>query len=114
MLNQYFKKKEFACKCGCGQSDISDELLAVLTDVREHFGKYVIINSGNRCHAHNKRVGGSKNSTHLKGIASDIVVKGVNPSEVHKYLTEKYPDSYGIGKYPNFTHIDVRDYKARW
>ncbi|MBC5790597.1 D-Ala-D-Ala carboxypeptidase family metallohydrolase [Providencia sp. JUb39] len=113
-MHKYFKKQEFACRCGCGQSDVADELLTVLVDVREHFGKPVIINSANRCPTHNKNVGGAKNSMHLKGIAADIRVSGVSPVEVHKYLTEKYPHSYGIGKYNTFTHIDVRDYKARW
>ncbi|EHI3273284.1 serine/threonine protein kinase [Salmonella enterica] len=115
MISRYFKQSEFKCKCGkCDQDYVNPELLAVLEDVREHFGKPVIINSANRCHEHNKRVGGAANSTHVKGLAADIRVKDVAPSVVHQYLTGKYPNSYGIGKYNNFTHIDVRDYRARW
>lgn len=114
MLNKYFKRKEFACKCGCGTSTVDAELLQVITDVREHFGKPLVINSGHRCPKHNAAVGGAKNSVHMTGKAADIRVSGVAPSEVHRYLTTKYPDKYGIGKYANFTHVDVRDYKARW
>ncbi|EAW5910815.1 serine/threonine protein kinase [Salmonella enterica] len=114
MISKYFKRKEFSCRCGCGQDTVDAELLAILEDVREHFGKPVIINSANRCPTHNKRVGGASNSTHLRSIASDIVVKGVSPSAVYDYLDSKYPSKYGIGKYNSFTHIDVRGYRARW
>ena len=114
MLNKYFKRSEFACRCGCGTSTVDAELLEVITDVREHFGKPVIINSGHRCAAHNAKVGGAKNSVHLTGKAADIRVSGLVPSEVANYLDKKYPDKFGIGRYPSFTHIDVRDGKARW
>lgn len=116
MLNQYFKRKEFACKCGCGTATVDAELLEVITDVREHFGKPVIITSGHRCAKHNANVGGAKASKHLLGIAADIKVKDVASSAVAAYLESKYPDKYGIGRYPRhgFTHIDVRSGKSRW
>ncbi|MBR3569238.1 MAG: hypothetical protein IKN96_00345 [Oscillibacter sp.] len=44
----------------------------------------------------------------------NISVKGVPPEKVYAYLTGKYPNKYGIGKYQTFTHIDVRPSKARW
>lgn len=114
MLNKYFKRSEFACRCGCGTSTVDAELLQVITDVREHFGKPVAINSGHRCVNHNKKVGGAPNSVHLTGKAADIRVIGVNPSEVANYLDNKYPGQYGLGRYASFTHIDVRDGKSRW
>lgn len=117
-LSKYFKRREFACKDGCGlglnDNDVHPDLIEVLEEVREYFGKPVVINSGLRCETHNRRVGGAPRSQHLLGTAADIRVQGVEPSDVHKYLTEKYPDEYGIGKYKTFTHIDVRDYKARF
>lgn len=114
MLNQYFKRSEFACRCGCGTSTVDAELLQVITDVREHFGRPVIINSGHRCAKHNSAVGGAKNSVHLTGKAADIRVAEFAPRVVASYLEEKYPSLYGIGRYGTFTHIDVRDVKARW
>jgi uncharacterized protein YcbK (DUF882 family) len=114
VLNKYFKRSEFACRCGCGTSTVDAELLHVITDVREYFGRPVIINSGHRCAAHNTKVGGAKNSVHLTGKAVDIRVSGVHPIGVHKYLSDKYPEKYGIGMYSSFIHIDVRDGKARW
>lgn len=113
-MNKYFKRSEFACKCGCGTDTVDAELLAVLTDVREHFGAPVIINSAHRCLKHNVSVGGAKGSVHLTGKAADIRVKGVPVDAVWKYLTTKYEGKYGIGRYPTFTHVDVRSTKARW
>ena len=118
MLSKHFKKREFACKDGCGlglaDGDVNPELVEVLEDVREHFGRPVVINSGLRCQTHNKRVGGAKKSQHLFGTAADIRVSGVDPALVYDYLNAKYPDRYGVGKYKSFTHIDVRERKARF
>ncbi len=70
--------------------------------------------SGYRCEVHNKNVGGAKRSKHKLGIAADIIIKDTSPNKVHKYLTNKYSTKYGIGSYAYFTHIDVRECKARW
>lgn len=89
-------------------------LLVVLEDVRRHFGRPVKIMSGYRCLAHNKKVGGAKYSKHMRGTASDIIVEGISPAEVYDYLIHQYPDTFGIGRYDGFTHIDVREDRARW
>ena len=44
----------------------------VLEPLREHFGVPIKINSGFRCQALNKAVGGAVNSYHTKGRAADI------------------------------------------
>lgn len=113
-MNKYFKRREFACKCGCGTSTVDAELLEVVTDVREHFGVPVVITSGHRCAKHNANVGGAKGSMHLTGKAADIKVQSIHPSVIHQYLCDKYAGKYGIGKYKSFTHIDVRDKETRW
>lgn len=112
MLNEYFSRKEFACKCGCGFDAVDTELLDVLTDVREKFGP-VTITSGNRCPKHNAAVGGVHNSKHTKGIAADIQTPA-SPKHVQDYLEAKYSGKYGIGRYTSWTHIDVREEPARW
>ena len=113
-VSKYFKRKEFACKCGCGFDTVDVDLLRVLEDVREWFNSPVSINSACRCTTHNKKVGGRESSQHLKGRASDIVVKGITPEEVYEYIDSKYIDTLGLGSYNTFTHIDSRSYKARW
>jgi len=114
-LSNNFNDYEF--KCHCGKCDLITpplELLNVLEDVREHFGRPVTIMSGYRCSAHNSAVGGAQRSKHKKGTASDIIVSGITPDRVQKYFLKKYPKKYGIGRYTYFTHIDVREQKARW
>lgn len=109
-----FKVKEFRCKDGTDIIFISDELVEVLQDVRDHFNCPVNLNSGYRTPPHNKKIGGSANSRHQYGMAADFWVKGVDASIVQEYLESKYPDKYGIGKAKNYTHIDVRATKSRW
>jgi len=112
--SKYFKRGEFVCKCGCGTNLVTDELLEVLDDVREHFGVVCTITSGTRCTDHNKKVGGSPRSMHKQGVAADIQLRGVAPADVYRYLDQKYNGKYGIGLYNSFVHVDTRAQKARW
>ena len=111
---EYFKVREFASKDGEDLIRISPALLDVLHDIRHHFHAPVIVTSAFRTKSHNKKVGGAKKSTHLVGIAADIMVKGVAPAKVAAYADTLLPESGGIGQYKNFVHIDVRHEKARW
>jgi uncharacterized protein YcbK (DUF882 family) len=110
----YFSDKEFECKCGCGLYIPNLELLDVLSKAREYFKVPIIITSGTRCTANNKKVGGVDTSKHTTGEAADIQVKGIEPIKVYKYFTDTYFNKYGVGNYSTFTHIDVREEKARW
>lgn len=49
----------------------------VLDPLREAWGKPIIVNSGYRCPALNKAVGGVPTSHHLKGMAADITTGNV-------------------------------------
>lgn len=116
-ISRHFMSEEFACKCGrpiCNVSFVSEILLQLLERVRLHFNAPIRINSGYRCIEHNQMIGGSKNSRHTHGTAADIVVDGVNPLDVHAYLDNNHKNSLGLGKYASFTHVDVREEKARW
>ena len=112
-LNSFFSREEFECKCGCGFNTVDAELLLILTLIRTHFNKPVIITSGCRCVAHNERVGGGSASQHLLGRAADIIVKGVDPEDVADYARVLNPEG-GVGEYSTFTHIDSRCNCARW
>ena len=114
MDSKYFKRSEFACRCGCGFDTVDAELLDVLEDMRSQFERPVFINSGCRCQEYNASIGGAINSQHMYARAADIVVDGVSPYDVYKYFTNKYPGLYGIGSYYAFTHVDTRSYSARW
>ena len=113
-ISKNFRVREFACKDGSDPIFIDDELVGVLQQIRDHFGKAVTITSAFRTASHNKKVGGAKYSQHLYGKAADIKVSGVAASVVADYVETLMPGTGGIGRYSTFTHVDVRKVKSRW
>lgn len=113
-LSKNFKVSEFVCKDGSDKVLISDELVNILQQIRDHFGQPVIINSAYRTASYNKKIGGASKSQHVCGTAADIVVKNTKPEDVAKYAEYLMPTSGGIGLYSTFTHVDVRTTRYRW
>lgn len=115
---KYFRREEFACKCGkCGgfPVDVDRNLVELLDKVRGHYGKPTRVNSGIRCKTHNAKVGGASNSQHLYGTAADIAtISGTTPAKMAAYVETLMPHSGGIGIYPWGIHVDTRSVKARW
>ncbi len=111
--------RKLTCSC-CGEGQLSIAMFIVLETIRMHFNAPVTIESGPRCRAWNKKVGGAKASEHLivddeDVEAADIKVKGHTPNEVYQYLKNlPYANLLGLGKYKTFTHVDTRGYAARW
>ena len=109
-LSPNFKVKEFACQDGSDTIVLhSDFVVEKLQKIRSHFNKPVTINSAYRSPSHNRKVGGSSNSYHVKGRAFDIVVKDISPSEVAKYAQSI--GIKGIIKYSWGVHVDSRGTK---
>jgi uncharacterized protein YcbK (DUF882 family) len=72
-------------------------------------GRSIHVNSWCRCPTHNKKVGGSSGSYHLRGWAVDITVKGLTPKQVHQALVGLQGQGEmvgGLGRYHSFTHVD--------
>lgn len=113
-LSANFRVREFACSDGTDPIFISSELVSVLQNIRDYFGKPVTITSAYRTPPHNKSVGGTTYSQHLYGMAADIKVSGVGPKKVAVYAEKILKNAGGIGTYDTFTHIDVRPSKSRW
>lgn len=109
---------EFLCHCGCGKALVDDNLPKLLQQIRDHFGKPLIITSPYRCEKHNKAVGGATGSRHTKGQAADFYIPGVAPAEIAKYAESI--GIKGIGLYEkadcgdDFAHIDTREKKSFW
>lgn len=53
----------------------------VLDPLREAWGGAIIVNSGYRCEALNKAVGGVSTSDHLKAMAADVTVGGIKENK---------------------------------
>lgn len=118
-VSKNFRVSEFSCHGGgcCSTTKIDSKLVAMLQQIRDHFGKPVTINSGYRCAKHNKAIGGASGSYHVKGMAADIAVEDVAPAEVAKYAESI--GILGIGLYETakdgyFVHVDTRTKKSFW
>lgn len=105
-IAEYFDRTEFACTCGCGHDTVDAELLAILVNIREHFGRKMTITSGARCHVRNKEIGGAPESWHIRGRAADVVVEDISPQLVAE--TAAQYGASGIKNYATWTHIDTR------
>lgn len=123
-MTKNFKINEFECNCGdCKISaDVKNNLIKLadqLQILRDKVQKPIKINSAYRCENYNDNVvKGAKHSQHKLGKAADIVINGMTPNDVHELVCEMVElgqiNFGGIGKYNTFTHLDIRDYKARW
>ena len=94
---------------------IHHTLPIALQMIREKVGKAVNITNAYRTEGHNKCVGGASNSYHLYGMAADIYVNGVSPTELAKMVDSLFPTCYGIIAYykKGIVHFDVRSKKYR-
>ena len=106
---KYFKQSEFACKCGCGVSEMNETLIRVADRTREHFGSPMIVSSGRRCASHNARVGGVSSSRHIAnpGKAMDFCVKGKSSTTVLAYVKKQPEIRYAYAIDGSYVHMDV-------
>lgn len=104
-----FTRKEFACKCGCGDDEMDLEFINRLQSLRELCGFPIIISSGKRCPEHNAKVSSTgKTGPHTTGKAVDI---SVDRTKAHKVLKMALRLGFtGIGVQQKgksrFIHID--------
>lgn len=108
---KYFKKSEFACKCGkhCNGFPVEpqEKLIKVADRTRAHFGNRITVSSGVRCAQHNANVGGVSNSRHLSGKAMDFCVSGMSASMVLTYVQKQPEIRYAYAIDSNYVHMDI-------
>lgn len=89
-------------------ANMSKLAVNVLDVISRNMGKVTIL-SGLRSPAYNASIGGAKNSQHLYGRASDIVVAGYSVEQVKNYVDANIAAVKGHGYYPGrFNHLDIR------
>jgi len=76
----------------------------VLDPLREKYGKPITVNSGYRSPIVNARVGGAKNSDHVKGMAADITA---GSKDENKKLFEIIRDNF------TFRQL-INEYDYKW
>lgn len=107
MKIKHFKLSEFDCPTLPNSGVNMDlEFVTLLDNLRSRCGFPIIINSGYRTKEHNKKVGGSANSSHLRGLAVDVKVVG----NFERFCIIKHAIALKvtrIGVYKTFIHLDV-------
>lgn len=107
---EFFRREEFACKCGrCGgyPAEMDKTVVQTADRVRKHFGSPAIVSSGLRCKTHNANVGGVANSRHLSGKAVDFCVIGQTSGEVLSFVRQQPEIRYAYAIDGRFVHMDV-------
>jgi uncharacterized protein YcbK (DUF882 family) len=94
-----------------------------LEPLRANYGS-VHINSGFRTRSYNASIGGASNSFHIytahdgNDQAADVTCARGRPTDWHRTLSairqSKRGGKGGLGLYPSFVHVDIRDYPANW
>lgn len=121
-LTKNFHIDEFACHDGVAVPDALYlnvlELAENLQILRDAVGKPIKIVSGYRHLGYNKKIGGARKSQHMEALAADIKAKGIGPKKmadlVEDFIRDGKLKKGGVGRYPTFTHYDVRGKNARW
>lgn len=122
-VTEHFKWAEFDCKDGTAVPEVFlDNVKTVakqLEVIREAIGnKAIYINSAYRTPSHNEKVGGVKDSFHLRAKAVDIRVKGLTTDQLYNVIKGLMDDGTilcgGLGKYKTFVHYDIRGWFSTW
>lgn len=105
-----FRIQEFVCHCGCEmpaevEANIEALVAEVLDPVRELFGKPIYVNSGHRCEAYNRKVGGVSRSQHIVGEAADIHCD--DNAKLAKLIVQQGRFDQLI-IYPTFLHVSYK------
>lgn len=119
-LTKNFSAWEIECRCGCGLKRISPRLMAMIQTVRDACGFPFHINSGCRCAAHNKNVGGKTDSAHLPSkatgecLALDIAfANGFQLYTLIRALQAAGFKRIGINFKKSFVHADIDEGKPQ-
>jgi uncharacterized protein YcbK (DUF882 family) len=105
-MTKNFSRKEFACKCGCGEDGIEAELVRMLQVARCEAEAPLTINSGCRCEAHNAASGSKPTSSHIKGLAVDI--RAATPRKREQMLWALMQAGFNrLGIHAKFIHADI-------
>ena len=104
-----FTTKEMSCKC-CGMNGMKDTTMLKLQRVRDALGEGININSAYRCVRHNRDIGGSPTSSHLKGYAIDITCTSMFYR--YKLIKSLLKEFNRILIYKDFIHVDDDPTKA--
>lgn len=113
-----FSPAEVASR-GDGSIKISRALMDKLQALRTRLGAPILINSAYRDPVHNRKVGGAKDSFHMRGLAIDCSMANHDPQAFEAAALACGFTGFGFypPKHGNFIHLDIgpaRTWGARW
>ena len=118
VLTKNFNSSEFACKDGTTVPSALLSNLKVLAEnlqvLRDELGAPLTIRSGYRSISHNRKIGGAKNSYHLRAMAADFVCPGFSTSHIFTKILELIKcgkmKAGGLHCYETWVHYDTRGF----
>lgn len=104
-LSEFFSLSEFRCPCLECETIVNPKLIHGLEQIRKALNVPILITSGYRCEAYNRKIGGVKDSAHLTGEGADIAITG---SKIRYLMLERAVIWFQrIGLYDKHIHLDV-------
>jgi hypothetical protein len=89
----------------------------VLEPLRYLLNRPIIITSGYRCEELNSAIGGAKNSQHVKGEASDIIVMNMSVDDVFNAICDSVKFDQVIHEFSSWVHVSYAEplrYEMMW
>ena len=102
---QHFTLDEFRCPC-CYRKPMDPHALVTFDRVRDRAKIPMVVTSGYRCPAHNAKINGATNSSHLRALAGDFAT----PTSTHRYRILEAAIAVGVNRIgigDTFIHLDV-------
>ncbi len=100
----HFLETELACKgidCCNYDCEMDFNFMNKIEGLRSKTGP-LKVNSGYRCKAHNKAVGGVSNSFHVRGKALDLVPVNISLDALYSFAKINFNE---VIRYPTFIHV---------
>lgn len=107
---KYFHLNEFECHCKCGRAEMNQIFLGALDQLRERFGKPLVVTSGYRCPSHNVKVSKSgPNGPHTTGKAVDLAVSRGDAYQLLRLAQDMGFTGIGVQQKggARFLHLDM-------
>ena len=102
-----FSSAELQCKCGCATEHVLQSALDKLQNVRDAYGKAMVLTSAYRCSKHPAEARKAKPGQHNAGVAFDIRVH--NGAEAYELMRLAFEHgATGIAMGNGFVHMDWR------
>lgn len=117
--SEHFSVKELASP-DTGEAYVHPDLIAKLELLRASVGFPLIITSGYRTKEWNEKIGGAKNSYHVKGMAVDIHVVGDKAYDLIDKAIQLGFNGIGVSQKlhsdynTRFIHLDIRPKEKRF